>query len=254
MNANRTRTLVLGVLALAAFGGGAGIAATTAASAAPVTSVAAGVSGVGQLAAADPALAARLTFSREEERLARDLYQHFSDRYAGARPFSMIVRSEQQHFDAVGRLLSSYAVPDPAAGRAPGDYADPQLTQLWKQWTSQGSASLQAAYQVGVELEQRDIADLDKAIAATTQADVKQVLGHLVAGSRNHLRAFTAAASGQTVGSCDGTGIGNGPGAGNGPGTGHGPGMGNGPGTGRGPAGMGNRQGAGNGTGAGPTG
>ena len=70
---------------------------------------------------------AGLIFSREEERLARDLYQAFSDQYDGARPFSKIVASEQRHFDAVGRLLTQYGIDDPAAGATAGSFSDATL-------------------------------------------------------------------------------------------------------------------------------
>ena len=61
---------------------------------------------------ADSGVASALVFSREEERMARDLYAALADRYDGARPFSMITTSEDRHFDAVGTLLQRYDVPD----------------------------------------------------------------------------------------------------------------------------------------------
>ena len=57
--------------------------------------------GLVPLAAADPGTlseneSAELSFMREEERLARDLYQAFADKYDGARPFSMIVSTADE--------------------------------------------------------------------------------------------------------------------------------------------------------------
>ena len=77
--------------------------------------------GLVPLAAADPGTlseneSAELSFMREEERLARDLYQAFADKYDGARPFSMIVKAEQKHHDAVGTLMTRYDVADSSAG------------------------------------------------------------------------------------------------------------------------------------------
>ena len=57
-----------------------------------------------QTATASPELAEALAFTREEERMARDLYAAIADRYDGARPFSMVTNSEQRHFEAVGTL------------------------------------------------------------------------------------------------------------------------------------------------------
>lgn len=158
----------------------------------------------GPVVTGDTQLAADLAFNREEERLARDLYQLFSDTYAEAKPFSMIVTSEERHFDAVGRLLTTYDVADPSAGREAGSYADPDLQALYDQWKVAGLVSQTEAAKVGVALEERDIADLEKSIANATQDDVKRVLGRLLAASKNHLAAFTDAADG----SYDGTGTG----------------------------------------------
>ena len=62
--------------------------------------------------------------------------------------------------------------------------------------STDGKVSLDAAYQVGVELEKRDIADLEASIADDLPADVDAVLGRLLAGSRNHLAAYERAVDG----------------------------------------------------------
>lgn len=141
-----------------------------------------------------------LQYMREEERLARDLYAALAQQHDGARPMSMITTSEQRHYDAVGTLLTRYGVSDPSAGRAAGGYTYPELQKAYDAWLAKGKTSVNAAYQVGIELEKADIADLEKAIAAATDADVKQVYTSLLKGSNNHLDAFEAAASGKTVG------------------------------------------------------
>lgn len=181
--------------------------------------------------AADTDLAETLQFAREEERMARDLYQAFADKYDGALPFSMIVHSEQQHFDAVGALLERYDVADPAAGKKAGTYADPAIQQLYDGWLADGRKSLDAAYDVGVALEKRDIADLEATLESVTQTDVRQVFTRLLYASQHHLAAFEAAADGETLGPRDGTGW-RGQGTGPGMGNGYGMGMGNGYGPG----------------------
>lgn len=144
------------------------------------------------VAAQSASVARTLQFNREEERLARDLYVALSRVHDGARPMSNITRSEQRHHDALGRLLTRYGISDPSAGRAPGSYAFPELQKLYDGWYARGKTSLKAAYQVGVELEKRDIDDLTKA----RDADVKRVYSNLLSGSENHLAAFQRAASG----------------------------------------------------------
>lgn len=209
---------------------------------------------VGAQAASPPALSpavtsansvstdlASLAFNREEELLARDLYTVFSAAYPTARQFSMIARSEQRHTDAVQSLLSRYALPDPAADHVAGVFHDTALQRLYDDWKIEGLTSLPAAYQVGVDLEKRDIADLDQALAGSLPADVDQVLGQLRTGSEHHLAAFTTAATGTSTGA-EGTGRGQGGTAGQGNGMGSGTGRGNGRG---GMAGHGTMTGAG---------
>ncbi len=162
-------------------------------------------------ATATPELAQALTFTREEERMARDLYAAVADLYDGALPFSMITNSEQRHFDAVGTLLDRYGIDDPAAGSEPGTYADADLQALYDGWWADAQQSLDAAYQVGIELEQRDIADLEGMLDSDLPADVQGVLENLLQGSRNHLAAYQRAASGDLT-----TGMGTGARAGNG--------------------------------------
>ncbi|HYN28460.1 MAG TPA: DUF2202 domain-containing protein [Dermatophilaceae bacterium] len=172
----------LGVAALLA-GGVAASQALATTETAPSTTAAGGV-------------ASALTFSREEERMARDLYAALADSYDGARPFSMITKSEDRHFDAVGALIERYDVADPSAGKAAGTYSITAIQDLYDGWLAEGRASLEGAYRVGVELEQRDIADLRQSIAADLPADVDTVLGQLLQGSHHHLAAYQRAVAG----------------------------------------------------------
>jgi hypothetical protein len=192
-------------------------------------------------ATTDSGVARALAFSREEERMARDLYAALADKYDGARPFSMITNSEDRHFDAMGTLIERYDVTDPSAGKAAGTYTIPAIQDLYDSWLAEGKTSLASASRVGVELEQRDIADLNKSIAADLPADVDTVLGQLLKGSQNHLAAYQRAVdgdlgtgtgmmgnrSGGSTTSGRGTGMmGNGNGNGNGMRGGNGTGMG----------------------------
>jgi hypothetical protein len=227
-----TRTTLMGLVAGAVLVGGGLVAATQTASALPGTT---GVS-------ADSALAGELSFARDEERMARDLYRALADKYDDALPFSRITLSEQQHFDAVGTLLDRYGVADPADGQKPGSYADATIQKLYDGWLADGSKSLDAAYDVGVALEKRDIADLEGALAQDLPADADRVFSALLNGSEHHLAAFEAAADGQTLGLQNGRGRMDGRGQGRGPGMGMGGGMG---------GGMGMMDGSGNGAGPG---
>ena len=177
---------------------GAGLAGTALAGTAAPGVGAASVAAVAQ----DETLATDLAFSRDEERMARDLYTLFGQTY-DAPVFDRIAASEQQHFDAVGTLLVRYGVADPAAGQPAGTYATAQVQALYDRWKAQGLESLDAALAVGVALEQADISDLQDMIARTTQSDVQQVLTHLLTASRHHLAAFTGGGA-----ACAGAGAG----------------------------------------------
>lgn len=190
-NTLRTTIATLGVGALLAggFAASQAMGATPADAPTPTTVGAAGTD-----------LAPTLVFASEEERMARDLYAAIADLYDGARPFSAITNSEQRHLDAVGALLGRYGVADPADSLPVGEYADPAIQKLYNDWLARARTSLDAAYTVGVELEQRDIADLKDSIAGDLPADVDATLARLLDGSQMHLRAFTAAADGQVTG------------------------------------------------------
>jgi len=224
-NIFRTAAIIFGGLALAA---GAWTAV-----AAPVGSP----TGTPTISAA---VAADLTFSRDEERMARDLYAVIAAQYGDAIPFSMITDSEQRHFDAIGTLLVRYGVADPASGKSAGVYANADIQKLYDSLLAQSKTSLTEAYKVGIAVEKRDIADVTDAMKTATQADIDRVYANLLNGSDMHLRAFTDASNGITT-THTGTGMqqGNGTarttnGAGNGMGMGNGYGSrtGNGMGTG----------------------
>jgi hypothetical protein len=179
-----------------------------------------------------------LAFNREEERMARDLYTLFADTY-GTGPFERIAASEQQHFEAVGTLLAAYDIADPSDGLDAGEYADPAIQELYDTWEAQGLESLDAALQVGVDLEERDTADLEDTLDQIDQADVQAVLWRLLRASQMHLRAFTAwtdgdVGTGQYARNGQGRGMGAGMGGGMGYGAGNGYAEGNGSGNAKG--------------------
>ena len=134
---------------------------------------------------------AGLFFMREEEKLARDVYLTLYEQW-GQPTFANIAKSEQTHTDAVKALLDAYGVDDPAAASEIGDFADPDLQALYDQLLSLGSSSLDAALRVGAAIEEIDILDLEERIRLTDKADIIRVYENLLAGSENHLRAFTS--------------------------------------------------------------
>ncbi len=130
-----------------------------------------------------------LTFMREEEKLARDVYRKLYEIWR-IPIFSNIALSEQRHFDALGVLIQRYQLPDPALEKAYGEFTDSRLSVLYGDLVDQGQISPTAALRVGATIEDLDIRDLGEAIKGTDNEDLKIVYGNLQRGSRNHLRAF----------------------------------------------------------------
>jgi len=132
-----------------------------------------------------------LTKMREEEKLARDVYQVLSDKW-GQRVFANIAQSEQRHMDAIKAVLDKYSMPDPVTDPSVGVFSDPELQELYDSLVEQGQQSLVEALQVGATIEDLDIKDLYDLLKQTDNADIKIVYQNLVKGSRNHLRSFTS--------------------------------------------------------------
>jgi hypothetical protein len=131
-----------------------------------------------------------LTYMREEEKLARDVYLELSKMW-GSRIFTNIAASEQTHMDAIKKLLDKYGIEDPALAE-PGKFANPDLQDLYEILMERGSLSLLEALKVGVDIELTDIDDLKEGIAASTHNDIKTVYGNLLEGSLRHLASFNS--------------------------------------------------------------
>ena len=147
------------------------------------------VQGSCETPALTPQETSRLVFLREEEKLAHDVYQ-FLDAQWNLRIFRNTALSEVTHFQHIGFLLSRYLVADPAAGKAAGEYTDLRFTNLYLELTAKGAASLKDALEVGVLIENSDIALLESGLVETKQPDIKRIYTNLLNGSSNHLDAF----------------------------------------------------------------
>ncbi len=130
-----------------------------------------------------------LIFMREEEKLARDVYLHFYDKY-GTRIFGNIAKAESTHMAALKMLLDKYNLEDPILDDAVGAFQNEKLAELYTQLTEAGDVSLVEALKIGLTIEDLDIFDLMNYIAEVTSEDVIFVYNNLTKGSRNHLRAF----------------------------------------------------------------
>jgi hypothetical protein len=132
----------------------------------------------------------QLQYLVEEEKLARDVYAYLAANVTSQK-FSNITKSEQTHMDNISALLKKYNFFNPTTTRAPGVFRDAELQKLYNDLIAQGSVSVAAAMQVGVAIEELDIADLKKMMVTPAPADVKLAYDLLLKGSYNHLAAFS---------------------------------------------------------------
>lgn len=132
---------------------------------------------------------ASLTFMREEEKLAHDLYVVFYDKW-GLLIFSNISASEQTHTNAVLKVLNAYNIADPASGNGVGVFNDAELQALYDRLYAEGMESADSALRVGVTIEEMDILDLNERLAQTKNTTITRLYSNLRKGSENHLRAY----------------------------------------------------------------
>jgi len=129
-------------------------------------------------------------FMREEEKLARDVYTLFYEKY-GYRVFGNISRSEQIHMNAIKVLIDRYELTDPVGENDFGVFENEDLANLYTQLIATGDESVIAALEVGAEIEEIDILDLQESInEVTDNADVQFVFNNLKRASGFHLKAF----------------------------------------------------------------
>lgn len=126
---------------------------------------------------------------REEEKLARDVYLTLGAKW-NVPIFTNIAASEQQHMDAVKKMIDKYGLSDPVGDNTIGQFTNPEFKRLYDELVDAGSASIVNAYKVGVLIEEMDIVDIRAAQAVTTHTDIQSVYDNLMRGSRNHLRSF----------------------------------------------------------------
>jgi len=138
-----------------------------------------------------------LTFMREEEKLARDVYLEMHRLWYATNVFSRIATSEQRHMDTMKKMLDKYGLYDPALGAEEGEFENDLLQDKYYELITDGSASYVAGLLVGGFIEELDMIDIQEAIDVTEHLDLINAYLHLLEGSKNHLRAFVSALEAQ---------------------------------------------------------
>ncbi|MEZ4906596.1 MAG: DUF2202 domain-containing protein [Saprospiraceae bacterium] len=129
-----------------------------------------------------------LKYMREEEKLARDVYIYFFNKY-NAQVFQNISKSEQRHMEKILCLLDYYEIEDPALAEE-GEFTNAHIKELYDALIAAGDVSLLEAYKVGATIEDVDIKDLEDYSLQTENPAILDIFSNLTCGSRNHMRAF----------------------------------------------------------------
>lgn len=129
-----------------------------------------------------------ILYLREEEKLARDLYTAFYDKW-NIRTFSQISLSEQNHMDSMKLLVDRYGLEDPVLSE-PGKFSDEKLQQIFDDLLARGLTSRGESLKVAAMVEDMDIMDFRVEQKKTGKPDLLAIYENLERGSRNHLRAF----------------------------------------------------------------
>ena len=162
----------------------------------------------------DATEASHLTFMREEEKLARDVYLTLAALYPNQKVFSNIAtRAEQTHTDTMRDKLDQFNLPDPNpdtnnlpsslgvfTGNEWGWYFDEKFAVL----TAMGEVSELDALKVGAFIEELDMHDIavcpqvmiDRGFSSpcgleyTDESALQTAYSALISGSETHLRAY----------------------------------------------------------------
>ena len=140
-----------------------------------------------------------IIYMREEEKFARDVYKTLFDEY-GTSIFENIRNSEQRHMDALENLIIKYGLQDPVINDTAGAFSNPDFSSLYIDLVAAGMESYCGALQVGIDIEELDIEDIETALNGDDEGvvepveapDVIRVLTNLLNGSYNHLNAFNS--------------------------------------------------------------
>jgi hypothetical protein len=130
-----------------------------------------------------------LSYIIEEEKVARDVYLTLYTTWENY-VFKNIASSEQKHIDALVGLFSSYGVETPLTLEEVGIFENAELQKLYDDLIERGNDSLLDALEVGVVIEETDIADLENLLESGVPSDFERVYNNLLNGSNKHLDAF----------------------------------------------------------------
>jgi len=147
------------------------------------------------------AITADIIKMRDEEQLAKDVYNTLSITYSDTSIFSNIsTRSEAKHQEMVETLVKKYNIATSVENDT-GIYNNTDFGTLYNTLVNEGSASYIDALKVGCKIEVLDIDDLEKSksILSDNSDDIEMVYDNLEEGSFKHYDAFDNALKRQGI-------------------------------------------------------
>jgi len=167
----------------------------------------------GEVGTLDAAEETHLIFMREEEKLARDVYDTLGILYPTLNTFERIFDSEERHANTMADMLVTFSIDDPSTSDERGVYTGADygwyFTEKFDLLVTWGEAdSLEALY-VGAFIEELDMHDIAHCpevvdstyalgedgcgLAYTDEPALKASYNNLLSASGNHLRAYVKA-------------------------------------------------------------
>lgn len=128
-----------------------------------------------------------LNYLYEEERLAHYIYTELSKKWELS-IFENIAKSEKLHFQHLLVIYENYGLRVPKI--ANGLYNYPELNLLYDRFFEGGMMTLENSLTLAANLEEYNIADLERYLRHTQNVDLILVYNSILEGSKNHLRAI----------------------------------------------------------------
>lgn len=132
-----------------------------------------------------------LRYTREEQKMALDLYQEFYMLYEH-HVFDQVASSEENNMEKVRNLLDVYGLVDPITGirELRGKFNNPTIQQHYDHFYALGIQSRTDALKVGAQVEEQDISHLQVQLSRTDNPLLQRTYEQLLKDSQKHLQAF----------------------------------------------------------------
>lgn len=134
-----------------------------------------------------------LLFMIEEEKMERDVYDELFEQ-TGLVQFDKIADSEQTHYETLLKTAEKLGIDTGSLSTEEGVFTNTEIQYLYDQLVLSGSASTEAAVEIGILIEETDITDLQTTIDTTEISLLGGVYNNLLDASYNHLNAFESIA------------------------------------------------------------